>query len=102
MRMKGQPPWYSPDRYVSLARRKLEGEHNCYFCYDNGIHVDIDKVRTDVRLGLALDGYYRRERESGKPTLYRKCPRCGALPRYISVIEMTPDNVQTWLRKWSG
>jgi hypothetical protein len=100
--MKGYPSWYSRDRYVSLAWLKHEGKHNCYFCYDNGVHVDIDKVRTEARLGIPLDGYYRRERESDEPTLYRKCPRCGALPRYISVIEMTPDDIKTWLKNWDG
>lgn len=69
--MKRYPSWYARDRYVSLARRKHEGKHNCYFCSDNGLYVDIDKVRTDVRLGFALDGYYRRDANGNSTQLFR-------------------------------
>jgi hypothetical protein len=70
--------------------------HQCYYCYDTGLHDEIE----DIRLDLPLEGYYRlaAESDAGIPTLYRRCPRCGALPHpEDALLAMSPDDVRAWL-----
>jgi hypothetical protein len=90
-----QDPW-DPYGTWDYFFRKFEGRHHCYNCYDTGLYTEID----DIRLDLPLTGYYRlaNESDAGIPTLYRKCPRCGALPRpEDEMIAMTPADVRAWL-----
>jgi ribosomal protein S27AE len=68
----------------------------CYHCNDVGLHAESE----DMRLDLLLDGYYRSadEDDAGIPTLYHKCPRCGALPHLEDeLIAMSPADVRAWL-----
>ena len=88
-------PW-DPHGTGDYFFRKSEGQHHCYDCYDTGLYEEID----DIRLDLPLTGYYRSadESDAGIPTLYRKCPRCGALPHpKDELIAMSSDDVRAWL-----